>query len=108
MNEENTVPNLSDYFSEGEINDVVLGLSQNLARTRHEDFDEVVDSHEFTDTQSEDILSGKVDPAEKMYEIAKAANFVPAEELYDGDGGDVGPELDPDSAEALYSLYGGK
>lgn len=91
-------------IDEQENGDAILNISQNLARTRHEDFDDVVAQHEFTDEQSNEILSGKVDPAERMYEIAKSSGFTPlsAEELYDGDGSSLA-EPEPGSAEALYN-----
>jgi hypothetical protein len=96
-------PNLSDYLNDDEAGEVVLNLSQNLARTRHEDFDDVIAGHEFTDEESSRILNGKNDPGETQYQIAKASNFVSAEEMYDGNGRNTGPKLDPESAEAIYN-----
>lgn len=102
MSNEKAVPNLSDYLNEDEAGEVVLNLSQNFARTRHEDFDDVVNGHTYSDDEEKEILSGKVDPGERQYQIAKSANFISAEQMYDGDG--ASPTVpEPGSAEDIYN-----
>lgn len=62
---------LSDYLTDDEIHTTVDGLSANLARTRHKDYDEMVQLFEPTDDQLAEIYSGQVDPAEQRYRMAK-------------------------------------
>ena len=81
--------NLNDYFDEATVQATSLSISENLARARYSDYDEQVGSYvdKFTPEQHADIMSGKVDPAEHAYQIARDAQaFKPTslDDILDG------------------------
>ena len=101
MSEEKAAPApLNDYYTDDEQRDVIMNLSENLARTRHEDYDAVVRDFNYSDEQVEDYLSGKVDPAERAYQIAKEASRLSAEDIFDRNAESAEP--DPNSLDAIF------
>ena len=78
--------NLNDYFNEDEVGQIGTAISENLARSRHADYDEVCSSVEFNDEQIKRIF-GEGDPAENAYQTAQATrNYqTPDSVIYDGE-----------------------
>ena len=95
-------PDLTERFSETEAQDITFGLSEDWARKRHDDYEEVVAGHEFTQEQAKEVVSGDFDPAEKAYEIAKSGGHKLAsmEDILSGDAVVDAPE--PGSAKDVY------
>jgi hypothetical protein len=65
--------NLNDWFDDETVQATLLAHSANFARSRHSDFDETINGYvdKFTPEQHAAALSGKHDPAEYCYQVAR-------------------------------------
>ena len=80
-NQEEGTVNLSEVLTGDEETSVRGQIAGDMARHRHDDFDETINSHKFTEDEVSRIYAEDIDLAETAYEIAKAANFVTADEF---------------------------
>ena len=94
--------NPGDYFTDDEAVKVRTHYQIESARLRHDDWDERLNSHKWTNEQTTQVETHEGDAAEFAYNLAKDASTVSAEQLYDGDGGPAPEPADPDSPEAIY------
>ena len=65
--------NLNDYFDQETVEATGVAISANLARARHSDFDDTINSYadKFKPEHHVKAMSGTVDPAEYIYQTAR-------------------------------------
>ena len=89
------------YFTDEEAVKVRTHYQIESARLRHDDWDDVVNNHKWTDEQTTEVETYEGDAAQLAYDVAKEASTPTAEEMYDGPGPAPEP-ADPNSPEAIY------
>ena len=86
---ESSAINLNDYFDQETVEATSVVISANLARARHADFDDTINSYaeKFTPEHHAKALSGRVDPAEYIYQTAREGmefKETPLEDILEG------------------------
>ncbi len=77
-----------DYLTDEEKRDFRLDESQNLARARHKDYDDVTNEYMHTVRTNEkvrDRILHADDPGEELYRRARSANEVSLEDVFKED-----------------------